>query len=1081
MSAPPRTALDPGQAIVGAFDDATGAFRVNAAITVDAVALSIDDADDSIKIGNGSGVYSTITNTGGKNALDVNIAGGTVSVGTVTSNIHDSAGNTLNSTSNALNVSVQNSSIPVTGTFFQATQPVSGSVSVSNFPATQPISGTVTANAGTGTFTVDASGHTVPISAVSLPLPTGASTSALQTTGNTSIASINTKTPALGQALAASSVPIVLTAAQLTTLTPLTAVTANAGTNLNTSALALDATLTAGTQQTKITDGTNIASVKAASSAAIATDNAVVVAVSPNNTVGVTGTFFQATQPISASSLPLPAGASTSALQTTGNTSVASIDTKTPSLGQAAAINSVPVVLPTIQITALTPPTTVTVTQATASNLNANVSGTVTSNIGTTNGLALDATLTGGTQQSKITDGTNVASVKAASTAAVATDKALVVAISPNNSVAVTGTFFQATQPISGTVTVTQATGTNLHTVIDSGTITANIGTTNGLALDTSVNGVLVAQASTTSGEKGPLVQGAVTTGAPTYTTAQTNPLSLNTSGGLRVDGSGSTQPISAASLPLPTGASTAAGLTTINTTLGSPFQAGASIGNTSFSATQATAANLNATVVGTITANAGTGNFTVTQSSAASLNATIIGTGSAGTPSAGVVTVQGNASGTPIPVSGTVTASNPSVSATAATPPASATYVGGSVTTAAPTYTNAQMNALSLNTSGGLRIDGSGVTQPISAASLPLPTGASTAAGLTTINTTLGSPFQAGASISNTSFIATQATAANLNATITGTVTANAGTNLNTSALALDSTLTGGTQQNKITDGTNITSVKAASTAAIATDKALVVAISPNNSVAVTGTFFQTTQPVSGSVTANIGTTNGLALDATLTGGTQKTKLVDTAGTNVATIKAASTGAIATDTALVVAISPNNLLTVNAIPQDGSKATYSASAAVTTAATATDFFTITGSATKAVRVTLIRISGIATTAATPSIFVIRRSAANTGGTSTAQTAVTHDTGNNPAATATVLAYTVNPSGLGAAVGTIRQDRVSFLVTGTAAQPTVEMDFGTRPSQAVVLRGIAQVLAVNLGGVTVAGGSINIDLEWSEE
>jgi hypothetical protein len=47
------------------------------------------------------------------------------------------------------------------------------------------------------------------------------------------------------------------------------------------------------------------------------------------------------------------------------------------------------------------------------------------------------------------------------------------------------------------------------------------------------------------------------------------------------------TQPISAASLPLPTGASTAAGLSAINTTLGSPFQAGGSIGNTSFAATQ--------------------------------------------------------------------------------------------------------------------------------------------------------------------------------------------------------------------------------------------------------------------------------------------------------------------------------------------------------------------------------------------------------------------------------------------------------------------------------------------------------------
>jgi hypothetical protein len=135
------------------------------------------------------------------------------------------------------------------------------------------------------------------------------------------------------------------------------------------------------------------------------------------------------------------------------------------------------------------------------------------------------------------------------------------------------------------------------------GTVTANIGTTNGLALDTSVNGILVAQGSTTSGEKGPLIQGAVTTAAPTYTTAQTSPLSLTTAGALRVDGSGATQPVS-----------------------------------------------------GTVTANAGTGNFTVVQSTASNLNATVQGTTAAGSGSAtNLVTVQGNASGTPIPVTGSV------------------------------------------------------------------------------------------------------------------------------------------------------------------------------------------------------------------------------------------------------------------------------------------------------------------------------------------------------------------------------------------------------------------------------------------
>lgn len=83
-------------------------------------------------------------------------------------------------------------------------------------------------------------------------------------------------------------------------------------------------------------------------------------------------------------------------------------------------------------------------------------------------GAASSANQTNGTQQAKITDGTNVATVKAASTAAVAADKAVVVAVSPNNTIpvslasapttAVTGTFWQATQPVS--LTSTTVTGT---------------------------------------------------------------------------------------------------------------------------------------------------------------------------------------------------------------------------------------------------------------------------------------------------------------------------------------------------------------------------------------------------------------------------------------------------------------------------------------------------------------------------------------------------------------------------------------------------------------------------------------------
>jgi hypothetical protein len=94
----------------------------------------------------------------------------------------------------------------------------------------------VTNGSGAAAVNVQDGGNSLTIDATSLPLPTGASTSSLQTTANTSLASLDTKTPALGQALAAASTPVVLTAAQLTTLTPLTTVTVTqaTGTNLHT-------------------------------------------------------------------------------------------------------------------------------------------------------------------------------------------------------------------------------------------------------------------------------------------------------------------------------------------------------------------------------------------------------------------------------------------------------------------------------------------------------------------------------------------------------------------------------------------------------------------------------------------------------------------------------------------------------------------------------------------------------------------------------------------------------------------------------------------------------------------------------
>jgi hypothetical protein len=92
-------------------------------------------------------------------------------------------------------VVVDNASLPVTGTFFQATQPVS----IATMPST-PV---------TGTFWQ----ATQPISAVSLPLPTSAST---ETTLGTRLseATFTTRHPVQGQALMAASVPVTLASNQ---------------------------------------------------------------------------------------------------------------------------------------------------------------------------------------------------------------------------------------------------------------------------------------------------------------------------------------------------------------------------------------------------------------------------------------------------------------------------------------------------------------------------------------------------------------------------------------------------------------------------------------------------------------------------------------------------------------------------------------------------------------------------------------------------------------------------------------------------------------------------------------------------
>lgn len=168
-------------------------------------------------------------------------------------------------------------------------------------------------------------------------------------------------------------------------------------------------------------------------------------------------------------------------------------------------------------------------------------------------------------------------------------------------------------------------------------------------------------------------------------------------------------------------------------------------------------------------------------------------------------------------------------------------------------------------------------------------------------------------------------------------------------------------------------------------------------------------------------------------------------------------------------------------VPGDSSKATYSAAiTSLVLAAAATDIFTITGSGTKTIKIKRLQISGTATTAGAFDFQIIKRSTANTAGTSTNPTAVPHDS-NDVAATALINAYTANPT-LGTAVGIMKSIKAT-VTTSAGAIPSIStvLEFGQHSGEAPTLRGTTQVLAVNFNAATAAGGSLNIDIEWTEE
>lgn len=327
-----------------------------------------------------------------------------------------------------------------------------------------------------------------------------------------------------------------------------------------------------------------------------------------------------------------------------------------------------------------------------------------------------------------------------------------------------------------------------------------------------------------------------------------------------------------------------------------------------------------------------------------------------------------------------------------------------------------------------------------------------------------------------------------------------------------------------RITDATNgPVAVKAASVAPLATDPALVVAISPNGAQSTAA--LQTTGNASlASIDGKVATETTLqavlaAVDSlesftdgidgkldTLNAKDFATATKQDAQTAQLTAINANTDAIETkldtlnakdfatsakqdlmnasldalETQLPATLGPKIASASLSVIQSKDQ-TYSCTFSQFTAgATPTDVFVLTGSATKTIKILRITLSGTQTTESIREVILLKRSTLNTGGTVTSPTIVPMDSTNN-AATAVANGYTANAAVLGTLIGNLYCHRLYIPETTKVTALEMFKYPHNELGQPITLRGANQMIALNLGGVTSPGNLLCCTITWSEE
>jgi hypothetical protein len=166
-------------------------------------------------------------------------------------------------------------------------------------------------------------------------------------------------------------------------------------------------------------------------------------------------------------------------------------------------------------------------------------------------------------------------------------------------------------------------------------------------------------------------------------------------------------------------------------------------------------------------------------------------------------------------------------------------------------------------------------------------------------------------------------------------------------------------------------------------------------------------------------------------------------------------------------------------------KPTYSYAGNFTPVAAPTDVIMIKGSATKTARIKKITLGGLATTAGSMAVSLIRRSTQfTTQGTAVfnALTPGEYDPPNDPAASCVVATIgTANLTSVGAPNGNYGQRRLWLPLVTQQPFPLI-WEFATRQDKPIILRGITDFLFINFnGGPLPAAGTVDYEIQIEED